>query len=58
MGLDFINTMIVRQVSERGISSSDLPVKPVDFMGDEKKNLDRFKLAGDMWIMSAKGTSI
>lgn len=28
-------------------------------MGDEnkKKNLDRLKLAGDMWIMSGKGTS-
>ena len=28
-------------------------------MGDEnkKQNLDRLKLAGDMWIMSAKGTS-
>ena len=28
-------------------------------MGEEnrKNNLDRLKIAGDMWIMSAKGTS-
>jgi len=59
MGIDFIDTIIVRHVSERGTASSDSPVMPVDFMGDENKkiNLDRLKLAGDMWIMSAKGTS-
>ena len=59
MGIDFIDTIIVRHVEERGTSSSESPIKPVDFMGEEnkKQNLDRLKLAGDMWIMSAKGTS-
>ena len=59
MGIDFIDTIVVRQTSQKGTTSSVLPVKPVDFMGDEnkKQNLDRLKLAGDMWIMSAKGTS-
>jgi len=59
MGFDFRDTIVVRQVSNKGTSSSDKPVMPVEFMGDEnkKKNLDRLKLAGDMWIMSAKGTS-
>ena len=59
MGIDFIDTIVVRHVSERGTSSSGSPIKPVDFMGEEnkKQNLDRLKLAGDMWIMSAKGTS-
>ncbi|MDH3854395.1 MAG: hypothetical protein OES23_08070 [Nitrosopumilus sp.] len=59
MGIDFIDTIVVRHVSERGTSSSGSPIKPVDFMGEEnrKNNLDRLKLAGDMWIMSAKGTS-
>lgn len=59
MGINFIDTIVVRQVSNKGTSSSQTPIKPVDFMGDEtkEKNLDRLKLAGDMWIMSAKGTS-
>ena len=59
MGIDFRDTIIVRQVSERGTASSDSPVLPMDFMGEEnkKKNLERLKLAGDLWIMSAKGTS-
>ena len=59
MGINFIDTIVVRQTSNRGTSSSELPIKPVDYMGDEnkKQNLDRLKLAGDMWIMSAKGTT-
>ena len=59
MGIDFIDTIIVRQVSERGTSSSCAPIKSMDFMGEEnkKRNLDRLKLAGDLWIMSAKGTT-
>jgi len=59
MGINFIDTIVVRQVSAKGTASSVSHVKPMDFMGDEtrKKNLDRLKLAGDMWIMSAKGTS-
>ena len=59
MGIDFVDTIVVRHVVERGTSSSESPITPVDFMGEEnkKQNLDRLKLAGDMWIMSAKGTS-
>lgn len=59
MGINFIDTIIVRQVSERGTTSADLPVMPAEFMGNEnkKKNLDRLKLAGDLCIMSAKGTT-
>ena len=59
MGIDFIDTKLIRQVSERGTCSSESPIKSVDFMGDEnrKNNLDRLNLAGDMWIMNARGTS-
>ena len=59
MGINFADTIIVRHTSERGTSSSESPIKPVDFMGDENRqqNIDRLKLAGDLWIMSAKGTS-
>lgn len=58
-GMYIKDTIVVRHVSERGTSSSGSPIKPVDFMGEEnrKNNLDRLKLAGDMWIISAKGTS-
>ena len=58
-GINFIDTIVVRQTLERGTASTDKPVMPVDFMGKEtsKTNEDRLKLAGDLWIMSAKGTS-
>ncbi len=58
-GINFIDTIVVRQTLERGTASVDKPVLPVDFMGKEtsKTNEDRLKLAGDLWIMSAKGTS-
>jgi hypothetical protein len=58
-GVDIKDTIVVRHVSERGTSSSRLPIKSVDFMGEENRkcNQDRLKLAGDMWIMNAKGTS-
>ena len=57
--INFIDTIVVRQTLERGTASTDKPVLPVDFMGKEtsKTNEDRLKLAGDLWIMSAKGTS-
>ena len=59
MGMNFIDTIIVRQVSERGTTSANLPVMPAEFMGNEnrKNNLDRLKLAGDLCVMSAKGTT-
>ncbi|MGI9566332.1 MAG: hypothetical protein ACR2LL_04880 [Nitrosopumilus sp.] len=59
MGINFVDTIVVRRVSNRGTTSEEVSIKPVDYMGDEnkKKNLDRLKLAGDMWIMSARGTS-
>ena len=59
MGINFIDTKIIRQVYERGTSSYESHIKSVDFMGDENKqrNLDRLNLAGGMWIMNAKGTS-
>jgi len=58
-GINFIDTIVVRQTLERGTASVDKPVLPVDFMGKEtsKTNEERLKLAGDLRIMSAKGTS-
>ena len=58
-GINFIDTIVVRHTLQKGTSSTDKPVLPAEFMGKEtsKANNDRLKLAGDLWIMSAKGTS-
>jgi len=58
-GINYIDTIVVRQNLERGTAFTDQPVLPAEFMGKEtsKVNQDRLKLAGDLWIMSAKGTS-
>ena len=58
-GINYIDTIVVRQNLERGTTYTDQPVLPAEFMGKEtsKVNEDRLKLAGDLWIMSAKGTS-
>jgi len=59
MGIKYIDTIVVRQNLERGTAFTDQPVLPAEFMGKEtsRTNEDRLKLAGDLWIMSAKGTS-
>ncbi len=59
MGINYIDTIVVRQNLERGTAFTDQPVLPAEFMGKKtsKGNEDRLKLAGDLWIMSAKGTS-
>lgn len=58
MGINFIDTIVVRHNVERGTASEDKPVLPAEFMGKQttKSNDDRLKLAGDLMIMSAKGT--
>ena len=57
-GINFIDTIVVLQNLERGTASTDKPVLPAEFMGKEttKANEDRLKLAGNLMIMSAKGT--
>ncbi len=49
---------MVRYNIERGTTSEEKPVLPAEFMGKQTKkvNDDRLKLAGDLMIMSAKGT--
>lgn len=36
-----------------------VPVKPITFLGEEdkKRDLARLELAGNLWIMSGKGTT-
>ena len=54
-----MDTKIICPVHERGTSSYESHIRSTNFMGDEnrQRNLDRLNLAGDMWIMNAKGTS-
>ncbi|NIS94898.1 MAG: hypothetical protein GTN97_03100 [Nitrosopumilaceae archaeon] len=58
MGINFVDTIVVRHNVERGTSSEDKPVLPAEFMGKQTStiNENRLKLAGDLMIMSAKGT--
>jgi hypothetical protein len=59
MGINFIDTIVVRRSLNKGTSSTSEPASPAEFMGNQNKENteNRMKLAGDLWIMSAKGTS-
>ena len=58
MGIDFIDTIVVRSAN-KGTSTISGPTAPSEFMGQQNKTNEekRLKLAGDLWIMSAKGTT-
>ena len=58
MGINFIDTIIVRRSLNKGTSITEKPTLPAEFMGEQnkQKSEDRMKLAGDLWIMSGKGT--
>ena len=57
-GINCLDTIVVRHSLERGTASEDKPVLPAEFIGKQitKINDERLKLAGDLMIMSAKGT--
>ena len=59
MGIDFVDTVVVRRSLNKGTASTNEPTSQAEFMGEQNKQnaMDRMKLAGDLWIMSAKGTS-
>ena len=50
--------IIVRRVTNKGTKIVKEPLKNGDWTGEQfkKKELERLKLAGDLMIMSAKGT--
>lgn len=58
MGINFIDTIVVRHTKERGTATEDKPILPAEFIGENttKINDQRLELAGDLMIMSAKGT--
>ena len=59
MGINFLDTIVVRRSLNKGTSSTHESATPSEFMGNQnRQNTDeRMKLAGDLWIMSAKGTT-
>jgi hypothetical protein len=59
MGINFIDTIVVRRSLNKGTSTTSESTTPSEFMGTQNKQNteDRMKLAGDLWIMSAKGTT-
>ncbi len=58
MGLDFKDTIVVRRSINKGTKIIEEPIKKANWTGEEfqKTEEDRLKLAGNMQIMSAKGT--
>ena len=59
MGLDFRDTIIVRRTINKGTKVIEEPLKKLNWQGAEfqKYEHERLKLAGDLMIMSAKGTT-
>lgn len=58
MGINFADT-VVRRSLNKGTSTIYEPTSPSEFMGDQNKQhaQERMNLAGDLWIMSGRGTS-
>ena len=58
MGLDFRDTIIVRRTIHKGTKVIEEPLGESTFYdkGFDKQEDKRLKLAGDLMIMSAKGT--
>lgn len=56
--MDFRDTIIVRRTINKGTHSVEEPIKKSDFFdeGFDKQEQKRLALAGDLMIMSAKGT--
>ena len=60
VGINFADTVIVRRTTNKGTKVVDEPVLPANWAGKEFKTKEdeRLKLAGDLMIMSAKGTKM
>ena len=58
-GIEFVDTIVVRRSVEKGTRIISEPVKPSNWAGKEFKRHEskRLELAGDLMIMSGKGTS-
>ena len=58
MGLDFRDTIVVRRTVNKGTKVVEEPLKKQNWIGDEFYDYEdkRLALAGDLMVMSAKGT--
>lgn len=58
MGIDFPDTIIVRRTVNKGTKVIEEPLKKQNWTGEEFFDYEekRLALAGDLMIMSAKGT--
>jgi len=58
-GINFVDTIVVRRSINKGTATTSEPTQPSEFMGDQNKSKtdERMSLAGDLWIMSGKGTT-
>jgi len=58
LGLDFKDTIVVRRTINKGTKVIEEPLKKANWTGEEFRKTEdaRLKLAGNMYIMSAKGT--
>ena len=58
VGINFADTIVIRRVANKGTKIIEEPVKPSIWTGKEFKQQEtaRLKLAGDLMLMSAKGT--
>lgn len=57
-GINFADTIVVRRVINKGTTIIEEPLKKSGWTGSDfqKTEANRLKLAGDLMIMSAKGT--
>ena len=58
-GIDFVDTIVVRRSVEKGTRIISEPMKQPEWSGKsfKKSETKRLELAGDLWIMSGKGTT-
>lgn len=59
VGIDFVDTIVVRRSVNKGTSTTDKPVLPSELMGkqNEQKSKDLLNLAGNPRTMNSRGTS-
>ena len=60
VGIDFIDTIVVRRTIEKGTKVVEEPVKKLNFAGAEFKKYQKSQLrkAGDIGLSSSKGTGL
>ncbi len=60
VGIDFVDTIVVRQSIEKGTKIIETPIKKLNWAGVEfkKYETESRKLAGDIGLASSRGTGL